>query len=225
MEKSKPRLGGMGKADALLLVFVGLKLGGQLDWSWWWVLSPYSVRLATTMAISGWRLSAAPSQALMKKEPSAVWAKWSGQCGASDALFLLFFVLKWTGHLSWSWLWVLSPLWLLKPLGILLPRPSKERRKSRDLSLNVALDAAALFLLALIALRLEGHIPSWWWIAPAFPLSLIFGAVLSMRMDAAFLRRLLREKTDRQERHRREGAPATPPTVFELWKERQQPSR
>lgn len=24
----------------LTLLFVGLKLSGQIDWSWWWVLSP-----------------------------------------------------------------------------------------------------------------------------------------------------------------------------------------
>jgi hypothetical protein len=25
---------------ALLLLFIGLKLAGFIDWSWWWVLSP-----------------------------------------------------------------------------------------------------------------------------------------------------------------------------------------
>ena len=29
--------------DALWLLFVGLKLGGVIDWSWWWVLSPFWV--------------------------------------------------------------------------------------------------------------------------------------------------------------------------------------
>ena len=32
----KPRL----FLELLLLLFVGLKLGGLLDWSWWWVLTP-----------------------------------------------------------------------------------------------------------------------------------------------------------------------------------------
>jgi hypothetical protein len=32
--------GGVGFGGALTLLFVGLKLGGAIDWSWWWVLSP-----------------------------------------------------------------------------------------------------------------------------------------------------------------------------------------
>lgn len=30
----------MGFAEALLVLFIGLKLGGLIDWSWWWVMSP-----------------------------------------------------------------------------------------------------------------------------------------------------------------------------------------
>jgi len=26
--------------DGLLLLFIGLKLTGHIDWSWWWVFSP-----------------------------------------------------------------------------------------------------------------------------------------------------------------------------------------
>lgn len=26
---------------ALGLLFIGLKLGGIIDWSWWWVLAPF----------------------------------------------------------------------------------------------------------------------------------------------------------------------------------------
>lgn len=26
--------------DQLTLLFIGLKLGGIIDWSWWWVISP-----------------------------------------------------------------------------------------------------------------------------------------------------------------------------------------
>lgn len=32
-----------------------------------------------------------------------------GFCGV---LFITFFVLKVTGYLDWSWLWILSPLWI-----------------------------------------------------------------------------------------------------------------
>lgn len=221
MEKPKPRQGGMGKAEAVGLVFVGLKLSGQLDWSWWWVLSPYGIGLAVVMAGSRWLLSAAPSESLMEKVPMG-YAKWSWRCRSSDAWFLLFLVLKWTGHLSWSWFWVLSPLWLFKPLGILLWRPPKERRRSRQIAFDVGIAAAILLLLALVALRLEGILPSWWWIAPAIPFSLILEVVLSIRMKAVFYRRLLRERAERQERRRREGASASPSTVIELWEKRRQ---
>ena len=38
----------------LLLVFVALKLSGQLDWSWWWVLSPYWIAFPLVVAASLW---------------------------------------------------------------------------------------------------------------------------------------------------------------------------
>ncbi len=31
---------GIGFTGMLTLLFIGLKLGGVIDWSWWWVLSP-----------------------------------------------------------------------------------------------------------------------------------------------------------------------------------------
>jgi hypothetical protein len=32
--------GGITLPTAVTLLFVGLKLGGAIDWSWWWVFSP-----------------------------------------------------------------------------------------------------------------------------------------------------------------------------------------
>ena len=32
--------------------------------------------------------------------------------GFADALMLLFIALKLTGHITWSWIWVLSPIWI-----------------------------------------------------------------------------------------------------------------
>lgn len=32
--------GGIGVGGALLVVFIALKLTNNIDWSWWWVLSP-----------------------------------------------------------------------------------------------------------------------------------------------------------------------------------------
>lgn len=31
---------GLGFMDALTLVLIALKLSGNINWSWWWVLSP-----------------------------------------------------------------------------------------------------------------------------------------------------------------------------------------
>lgn len=33
--------GGISVVGALGVLFVGLKLGGIIDWSWWWVLLPF----------------------------------------------------------------------------------------------------------------------------------------------------------------------------------------
>ena len=42
----------------------------------------------------------------------------SSGIGLSGAVFLVFLVLKLTGHIDWSWLWVTAPLWL--PIGVVL---------------------------------------------------------------------------------------------------------
>lgn len=33
-------VGGVGFLGLLQLLFIGLKLGRVIDWSWWWVLAP-----------------------------------------------------------------------------------------------------------------------------------------------------------------------------------------
>jgi hypothetical protein len=33
--------GGVGFVGLLQLLFIGLKLGGVIDWSWFWVLAPF----------------------------------------------------------------------------------------------------------------------------------------------------------------------------------------
>jgi hypothetical protein len=39
-DKSSSAGGGIGFTGALTILFIGLKLMGHIDWSWWWVLSP-----------------------------------------------------------------------------------------------------------------------------------------------------------------------------------------
>jgi len=46
MSNSNSSSGGIGFTGALTLLFVGLKLGHVIDWSWWWVLSPLWITLA-----------------------------------------------------------------------------------------------------------------------------------------------------------------------------------
>ena len=61
---------GRGGADfysLLLLLFIGLKLTGHIDWSWVWVLSPFWIRalfrltvialILTVMKKTGWKPS------------------------------------------------------------------------------------------------------------------------------------------------------------------------
>ena len=38
-EVSASSSGGIGFAGLLTILFIGLKLTGYIDWSWWWVLS------------------------------------------------------------------------------------------------------------------------------------------------------------------------------------------
>lgn len=40
MSESSSNGGGIGFAGLLAILFIGLKLGNVIDWSWWWVLSP-----------------------------------------------------------------------------------------------------------------------------------------------------------------------------------------
>lgn len=47
-------------------------------------------------------------------------SKSSGGVGFSGLLTIAFIVLKLTGVISWSWLWVLSPLWITFLLVLVL---------------------------------------------------------------------------------------------------------
>ena len=43
--------GGIGFIGALTLLFIGLKLGGVVNWSWFWVLSPMIFSFSFAMVI------------------------------------------------------------------------------------------------------------------------------------------------------------------------------
>lgn len=217
MKKPKPWLTGIHKVDAALLLLVGLKLGGQLDWVWWWVLSPQWIWASFRVTHSACGLFGS-SQRLLRRQYRPGWAKWSLALSHGDALFLLFFVLKWTGHLSWSWFWVLSPLWFFKPLGLLASRPlmkPTKRRRYKELILNMMSYTVAFTLTALVALRLDGHISSWWWVAAACGFYMILALVFSKRAIVALSKRLNREKAKRRARRNRDDTGAERPTRSE----------
>jgi hypothetical protein len=44
----------------------------------------------------------------------------SGGIGIGMILFLIFMVLKLTGHIDWSWWWVTSPIWIPLVMAILI---------------------------------------------------------------------------------------------------------
>jgi ABC-type antimicrobial peptide transport system permease subunit len=44
---------GIGFGTVLFLVFLVLKLTDNIDWSWWWVISPLWIPIALIIAIGG----------------------------------------------------------------------------------------------------------------------------------------------------------------------------
>lgn len=40
MTKETISVSGVGFCNLLFLLFLGLKLGNVIDWSWWWVFAP-----------------------------------------------------------------------------------------------------------------------------------------------------------------------------------------
>lgn len=44
---------GISFAGLLTLLFIGLKLGGVIAWSWWWVLAPLWIGWLVAFAVMG----------------------------------------------------------------------------------------------------------------------------------------------------------------------------
>lgn len=42
---------GIGFSGALQVLFIGLKLGEIIDWSWWWVMSPTWIGICIALLI------------------------------------------------------------------------------------------------------------------------------------------------------------------------------
>ena len=43
--------GGIGFCGALTILFIGLKLGNVINWSWWWVLSPLPILIVSALVV------------------------------------------------------------------------------------------------------------------------------------------------------------------------------
>lgn len=209
MKEPKLRKTGISKAGALMVVLLGLKLSDQLDWTWWWVLSPYWAWATLLVTVSLFQLFWS-SKRLRTRIYRPATSMWSPNIGVGDGLFLLFFVLKWTGHLSWSWFWVLSPLWIFKPLGLLGPTAPKRTRRHRQIVSTLLTGTVALTGVTLVALRLDGHISSWWWTIAVFSFHCSLVPALRRRIEAVLSGRLRREKEERKARRNRDATEAEP---------------
>jgi hypothetical protein len=66
--------GGIGFGGALFLLFLGLKLGGVIAWSWWWVLAPIWIPLLIGGALgAGALLAAAASSRRYDRRADREW--------------------------------------------------------------------------------------------------------------------------------------------------------
>lgn len=53
MSDKQTTSGGIGIGMVLFLIFMTLKLTGNITWSWWWVTAPLWIPLAAIIAITG----------------------------------------------------------------------------------------------------------------------------------------------------------------------------
>ena len=52
MSESSTSNSGIGFCGLLTILFIGLKLGSVIAWSWWWVLSPLWIPIGLAILIS-----------------------------------------------------------------------------------------------------------------------------------------------------------------------------
>lgn len=50
--KTEKQISGIGFTGLLTILFIGLKLGKVINWSWWWVLSPLWISAGIVLAIA-----------------------------------------------------------------------------------------------------------------------------------------------------------------------------
>ena len=52
MNKENNSSGGNSFVVLLTLLFIGLKLTGYIDWSWWWLLSPFWIEFLIIIVVA-----------------------------------------------------------------------------------------------------------------------------------------------------------------------------
>lgn len=50
-DSSSSSSNGIGFTGLLTILFIGLKLTGYIDWSWWWVLSPMLISVGIALLL------------------------------------------------------------------------------------------------------------------------------------------------------------------------------
>ena len=53
MSNNEVKSKGLGIGTILFLIFMTLKLTGDIDWSWWWVTAPLWIPLVGFLAFAG----------------------------------------------------------------------------------------------------------------------------------------------------------------------------
>lgn len=57
MSNTNNNSNGIGFLGLLTILFIGLKLGNVISWSWWWVLSPIWITFLTVLVIFAFALA------------------------------------------------------------------------------------------------------------------------------------------------------------------------
>ena len=52
MANERTCAGGISGVTALQLLFIGLKLTGHIEWSWWWVMAPTWLPISLFLSIT-----------------------------------------------------------------------------------------------------------------------------------------------------------------------------
>ena len=113
----------MGFTEVLTIVFIVLKLLGEIDWSWFLVLLPEILAVAIyiilciVVAVQNCRINKSINRILKDTRFKDMWGQWNNECCVAD----------WLKHIETATLWA----WISRPdlLVGLLPYRQMERHR------------------------------------------------------------------------------------------------